>query len=78
MKHSKTSFVFGLSSSIQRCCWILVGSIQEYHFLSIQSEIEMINGPNIFSNPIIYYFSSLLYQSMPYSVYPSTDHIELN
>ena len=43
----------------------------------MQREIGMTNRPNIFSNSIIYCFSSSLYQSMACSRYPSTDHIKL-
>lgn len=43
----------------------------------MQREIEMTNRPNIFSNSIIYCFSSPLCQNMPCSMHPSTDHIKL-
>lgn len=44
----------------------------------MQREIEVTNKPNIFSNSIIYCFSSSLYQSMACSMYTSTDHIKFN
>lgn len=61
--------------------WAMYKSINfliPQRFSSIQRDIEMTNRPNVFSNHIIYFFPSLLYQSMSCSVHPSTDHIKLN
>ena len=66
---------------VARFQWAMYKSINfliPQRFLSIQRKIEKTNRPSIFSNSIIYYFSSSLHQSMPWSVHASTDHIKLN